>query len=664
MGGINKDVALEKEARSQTTSKERLKELAAMNDKLAEIVASNVFSPPELLAELVSHQNKAVKKAVVGNPNNHIETLFKLGAQYFSQELLNNSILQLAYLENPDFIKNIPFYTLHALLQLEGIPIFLLNYAQQGYQREMVVEALQMHVAVAGEMTEGWHEAAEQKANYKTYQTHYFDFVQRWNADYEFLSYFVEFVPKKISEDPFFKMALAHNSQTSPKILEQLAQDKSRFLRATVARNKSTPAFVLRELADYSVVETRKAVAGNENAPVDALKKLAKDKTDSIRLAVAENEKTHVDTLTKLATDRNNEIREIVARNWTTPASILDKLAKDKAIGVRQDVAYNPNVSVDTLKMLAIDESSEVRMSVAGNWDTPVNLLEQLAIDESNDVRRNVARNGNAPARILNLLAKDRDSIVRAGVAGNPNIPTALSERLANDQDTSVKEALVGYWNQNPPVKILEEFATHPEELIRKKVAYSHKSSVNVLEILANDKNDWVRETVAKNRNTPIYLIEQLAQDEDSLVYAAVAARENLPFYLLKQFSSDERSRVRYEVAKNPITPTEILAILATDKENSVCHEVVKNPQCTPEIKETIFKNLAQSATPSFLRYVLFLSDYAESSVLAENSNSVSWLERYAIACNPKTPKDTLQQLAQDGNRIVRATAKESLERY
>ena len=66
---------------------------------------------------------------------------------------------------------------------------------------------------------------------------------------------------------------------------------------------------------------------------------------------------------------------------------------------------------------------------------------------------------------------------------------------------------------------------------------------------------------------------------------------------------------------------------------------------------------------PSFSRVALFMSDYVESSILAENSNSISWLERYAIACNQKTPQDTLEQLAQDGNRIVRATAKESLEK-
>ena len=69
------------------------------------------------------------------------------------------------------------------------------------------------------------------------------------------------------------------------------------------------------------------------------------------------------------------------------------------------------------------------------------------------------------------------------------------------------------------------------------------------------------------------------------------------------------------------------------------------------------------SETPSFSREALFLSDYAASFVLAENSNSISWLERYAIAQNPNTLRDTLEVLAQDGNRIVRATAKESLEK-
>ncbi|MEM9272218.1 MAG: hypothetical protein AAGA80_04525 [Cyanobacteria bacterium P01_F01_bin.143] len=362
------NIALSKEARSENTSGDRLKELAALNDKLAQIVASNVSAPPELLAELINRKSKTIRKAVISNPNTPVETLFKLGVHYFPQELLNNPTFQLLYLENPDSVKNIPFYTLHALLQIADIPPFLLNYAQKGYQRQMVVEALAMHVVVAGEMSHGWHEAAEQNAKY---QIHYFNFLGK--LDFDFLSYFIEFVPQKIFKDKSFRMALASNSKTPPEILEQLAQD------------------------------------------------------------------------------------------------------------------------------------------------------------------------------------------------------------------------------------------------------------------------------------------------QDSMVRAAVANKENLPSHLLKQLAKDEIRRVRSSVANNPNTPIEILKVLARDKEGSAYYQAVKNPRCNLKIRENIFKNIAKSEAPSYLRFVLFLSDYAESSVLAENSNSISWLERYAIAQNPKTPTDTLKQLAQDGNRIVRAAAKESL---
>ena len=674
MNELHKDLSLEEEARSfmqftvQNTSKERLKELATLNKDLAQIVASNIYAPPELLAELVSHKDKAVRKAVISNPNNYLETLFKLGAQDFPREILDNPIFQLSYLENPDFVKDIPFYIFHALLQLEDIPNFLLNYVQKGYQRPMVVEALQMHVAIAGEMSQGWHEAADKKIDDRAYQTHYFNFFNRLDflqrLDFEFLSYFVEFVPEKIFADRAFRMAVAKNPKTPPKILKQFSRDRHVSTKTNVAGNTNTPANVLRELADYSVVETRQAVANNKNAPVNALRKLAKDKTDRIRETVARNENTPVNVLEILAEDKNDKVRESVARNWSTPASILNKLAADKAIKVCKEVAYRKNTSPNILKKLAIDDNIRVRQGVAWNSNTPTDVLEQLATDKSSEVRRGTARNGNTPVYVLDKLATDRDSIVRLGVAENSNLPSAISDRLANDRDLRVKEALVGYWNHNPPVKILEEFVTHPDELIRRKVAYSHKSPVNVLEALATDENWQVRETVARNKNTPTHILEQLAKDRDDIVRAGVAERENLPYHFFKQLANDEQSRVRCQIAENPNTPIEILKVLAVDRENNVYYEAVKNPRCTPEIRKTIFKNLAQSKTPSFLRYVLFLSDYAESSVLAENSDSISWLERYAIACNAETPEDTLKKLAQDGNRIVRATAKESLQKY
>ena len=107
MDEINKDISLEEEARSQDASQERLRELAALNGDLAEIVASNVSAPPELLTELANHESKVVRKAVTSNPNTPTETLFKLG-EYFPQEFLNNPVFELLILENSNFLNNIP----------------------------------------------------------------------------------------------------------------------------------------------------------------------------------------------------------------------------------------------------------------------------------------------------------------------------------------------------------------------------------------------------------------------------------------------------------------------------------------------------------------------------------------------------------------------------
>ena len=40
-------------------------------------------------------------------------------------------------------------------------------------------------------------------------------------------------------------------------------------------------------------------------------------------------------------------------------------------------------------------------------------------------------------------------------------------------------------------------------------------------------------------------------------------------------------------------------------------------------------------------------------------TSSILWIERYIIAIHPQTSLDTLQHLAKDTNRYVRAAAKE-----
>ena len=183
------------------------------------------------------------------------------------------------------------------------------------------------------------------------------------------------------------------------------------------------------------------------------------------------------------------------------------------------------------------------------------------------------------------------------------------------------------------------------------------------LEKYAQNKDRVIRQCLASNPNLPLHLIKKLAIDKNKIVRKNIAENPRTPITILEQLAHDLNLKVRKSVAKNINTPLVILKQLAKDPILKVRRAVANNPNCTEDILTTIFKNLADFKRPSLSRVALFLSDYAESSVLVENCHSISWLERYAIAQNSKTPIDTLKTLVRDSNRIVRATAKENLER-
>ena len=86
------------------------------------MVAQNDSCPPALLRELAGNKDKLTRQAVASNPNTNKDTLLKLASE-FPQEFLDNPILDLLLLENPNLLGEMPQNSLISLLKEVNVPI-------------------------------------------------------------------------------------------------------------------------------------------------------------------------------------------------------------------------------------------------------------------------------------------------------------------------------------------------------------------------------------------------------------------------------------------------------------------------------------------------------------------------------------------------------------
>ena len=63
--------------------------------------AQDENTPPEILAELATSEDKEIRRCIASNPNTAVEILEKLGEE-FPDEITANPIFDLLLLENPD----------------------------------------------------------------------------------------------------------------------------------------------------------------------------------------------------------------------------------------------------------------------------------------------------------------------------------------------------------------------------------------------------------------------------------------------------------------------------------------------------------------------------------------------------------------------------------
>lgn len=143
-------LSLQQEAENEKTMGSRLAELAQISTELAQMVAKNPSTPPELLGELSKSQDAKTRQHVAGNPNTPIDLLWELGVE-FPQQLVNNPILCLLLLENPNLIDTIPQKTLCSIFTLETVPVYFrelaLNYPKP-WMRQRIAQNYKTHVSI------------------------------------------------------------------------------------------------------------------------------------------------------------------------------------------------------------------------------------------------------------------------------------------------------------------------------------------------------------------------------------------------------------------------------------------------------------------------------------------------------------------------------------
>ena len=161
---------------------------------------------------------------------------------------------------------------------------------------------------------------------------------------------------------------------------------KSHFL-TMCAENPYCDLAVMNELAREKSVYVREALVKNVNCPIEILEYLSKDKALSVREAVVENVNCPIEILEYLSKDEYFYVRRAVAKNSNCSKEILKYLSKDDDYRVRIEVARNINCTEETLQYLAKDDDYSVRMTVASNINCSEETLQCLAEDENYRVR-------------------------------------------------------------------------------------------------------------------------------------------------------------------------------------------------------------------------------------------------------------------------------------
>ncbi len=565
---------------------------------IAPLVAANPNAEPELLRQLAASENAEVRKAVATNPNTPTEVLLQL-AEEFPQQFIENSLLPLLVLENPNFVAEISYWTLLKLLRQYDLPEYFLSGAAMHPNTEVLYSVAKHH---------------------KTPETALLEMARRSH------------------QDARLGFCIAQRQNLSESVLATLAQYSAIAVRLYLAKHHTTPCSILEILAEVPEThlnlrqEIHQKIAKNPNTPLALIEKLLAQNDKKVKQAIATRADLPNRILIELATDYRIHTMNFLAQNQHISANVLTELANHPEQRVRQMVASHPNTPQSILEEAA--KSAELYYYVAQNLSTPASVLDDLAQHKQNQISTAIAVNPSTPGFVLERIAQNRAHDLL--IAQHPNATPALLQqvlwRLAIDERFSVRKYVAK--NPHTPIGILTTWV-RKEPQLRPWIAQNPNIPVQILEVLARDASPQVRIAVASNESTPNGILERLARDTEVEVRQAVASNSNSPRNVLEMLVKDWQCSTF--VAQNPNTPTEVLEYLT--RLSGFNWLLLVHQNTSVEMRQRLLTTLAKSKLDSDRLYAArhpntlaeILASLAMDKNLEVRSAAIQALKRHPI---------------------------------
>jgi hypothetical protein len=529
-----------------------------VSDAAALREARDPTTEPQRLERLARHRERAVRAAVVANPNTSLTVLNRLGAA-FAKELATNPLLGWLHVENADFLASLPALVRHRLLMLAepgllwwaarfgteddkrallanpNVPVGLLQWLHQNDSDDIKLLARD-HIAFPGPIDPSIvHRLVPAAGSGDFEELVSIGLVPTW------------LLPSAVyASDVEVRRLVAATPELNASDIEVLLFDADDRVRTIAAQHPAAPADVVAFLAaldDLTValptmpplVFDRLLVSADGLArlgqradlPGETAASMAASTAWLVRRAIAASPSLPADVAITLALDLDRDVRAAVAANPIAPAEIVALLRSDDDSIVRDACPAGAAAEVSRAEIARLEQQGERgRVLAAAQANAGRTRLARLAIDPNWKVRQACARNPTTPLAVLSRLAADGDRDVRAAVARNPTTAVAVRKRLAADSDDLVRASVAA---TSCDTATLHLFAHETDSSVRAAALGNDRLGDDLVLTFIRSGDTMVRRVAAKRAGLTIDALAELVETDDDDVRLALLRRPDFP---------------------------------------------------------------------------------------------------------------------------------------